>query len=389
MKHQDTAQTPGAQGSLQTDPDTGRPQVDEGPGSSGWRSRFAGSRRLRILLVLLCVPLLACLVYWLLGFLVLPDVAQVIELKGVVQTHGARDDLWHPVQVNQLMRAKDWVRTAQAASARVRFFDVSTADLQENTEITIEQLGKRRQRDSGNVTVKLWAGEMAVRAVRLIDPSSSLRVETPTASTVVRGARFTVQVGEEGQTQIDLHEGSMDVAIGDEVVSLGMGERITTDVGSGYQRERVFEPNAQLLLDRIDAAWNAPGEGFRLELPENEVNQFLAATSDLPGSPVRDAQIWFIDDQARIAATLIEPMEVDLSATIQVRVVNGRLDPQIKLNTAGLALPFPTALLEQALRASLGQARDQLDEAQAYVEFSEARIEDGRLLLVGRKRPSP
>ena len=82
-------------------------------------------------------------------------------------------------------------------------------------------------------------------------------------------------------------------------------------------------------------------------------------------------------------------MEVDLSATIQVRVVNGRLDPQIKLNTAGLALPFPTALLEQALRASLGQARDQLDEAQAYVEFSEARIEDGRLLLVGRKRPSP
>jgi hypothetical protein len=389
MKRQDSAQTPGAEGSLQTDLDAVQPQGAEVPGSSGLRSRLVGSRRLRILLIVLCVPLLACLAYWLLGLVVLPDAAQVIELKGVVQTHGARDGLWRPVQVNQLMRAKDWMRTAKEASARVRFFDVSTADLQENTEITIEQLGKRRQRDSGNVTVKLWAGEMAVRAVRLMDPSSSLRIETPTASTVVRGARFTVQVGEEGQTQIDLHEGNMDVAIGDEVVSLGMGERITTDAGSGYQRERVFEPNAQLVIDRIDAAWTAPGEAFRLDLPENEINQFLAAASGQPGVPVRDAQLWFTDGRARIAATLLEPMEMDLSATIEIRVVNGRLDPQIKLNTAGVGLPVPTALLEQAIKASLGQARDQLDEAQAYVEFSEARIEDGRLLLVGRKRPSP
>jgi hypothetical protein len=389
MKRQDTAQIPGAEGSVGADLDAAQPQGAEVPDLPGRRPRFAGSRRLRILLILLCVPLLACLVYWLLGLVVLPDAAQVIELKGVVQTHGVRDDIWRPVQVNQLMRAKDWIRTAKEASARVRFFDVSTADLQENTEITIEQLGKRRQRDSGNVTVKLWAGEMAVRAVRLMDPSSSLRIETPTASTVVRGARFTVQVGEEGQTQIDLHEGSMDVAIGDEVVSLGMGERITTDAGSGYQRERVFEPNAQLLIDRIDAAWTAPGEAFRLDLSENEVNQFLAAISGQPGSPVRDAQLWFTDGRARIAATLLEPVEIDLSATIEVRVVNGRLDPQIKLNTAGVGLPLPTALLEQALKASLGQAQGQLDEAQAYVEFSEARIEDGRLLLVGRKRPSP
>ena len=387
MKHQDTPQLPGAQGSVQTAAGTEQARGDENPSSPRYRSRGAGSRRLRILLVLLCVPLVICLVYWLLGFVVFPDAAQVVELKGVVQTHGASDGLWRPVHVDQLMRAKDWIRTAPQASACVRFFDVSTADLQENTEITIEQLGKRRQRDSGNVTVKMWTGEMAVRAVRLIDPSSSLRLETPTASTVVRGARFTVQVGGDGQTQIDLHQGSMEVAIGDEAVRLGMGERITTGADGGYQRERVFEPNAQPLLDRTNAAWTAQGEMFRLELPENEVNQFLAATSGQPGSALRDAQIWFIDDQARIAVTLVEPTEVDLSALVELQVVDGRIEPQIKLNTAGVALPLPTALLNQALEATVGQVLGQLDEAQTYVEFSEVRIEEGRLSVVGRKRP--
>jgi hypothetical protein len=345
------------------------------------------TRRLRILIIVLSVPLLLCLGYYVLGFVAFPDSAQVAEFKGVVQMHGPRDTLWRPAQVNQLMRAKDWMRTAHGASARVRFFDVSTADLEEDTEITIEQLARRRQRRGGDVTVKMWSGEMAVRAVRLVDPASSLRVDTPTASTVVRGARFTVQVGEDGATQLDLLEGSADVQIGDEVVSLGMGERITTDAGGDYHRERVFEPNPQLVLDRISAAWAAPGETFRLELPEHEVNQFLAATSGQPGSAIRDAQIWFTDGQARFAATLVEPTTVDLSASIEMRVANGRLEPQIKLNTAGVALPLPTALLNQALQASIGQVQDQLDQAQAYVEFGEVQVEDGRLLVVGRKRP--
>jgi hypothetical protein len=343
------------------------------------------ARRLRILIVVLSVPLLLCLGYSVLSLVAFPDAAQVVELKGVVQMRGPRDTLWHPVQVKQLVRAKDWMRTAQGAGARVRFFDVSTADLEEETEITIEQLGQRRQRRGGDVAVKVWSGEMAVRAVRLLDPASSVRVDTPTASTVVRGARFSVQVGEDGETQLDLLEGSADVQIGDEVVSLSMGERITTDAGGDYRRERVFEPNFQLVFDRVIAAWDAPGETFRLDLPEHEVNQLLAATSGEYVPAVRDAQIWFTDGQARFAATLIDPITVDLSASIEARVVDGRLEPQIRLNAAGIGLPLPTGLLDQAFQVVTGEALGLLDQAQAYVEFSEVRIEDGRLLVVGRK----
>jgi hypothetical protein len=178
----------------------------------------------------------------------------------------------------------------------------------------------------------------------------------------------------------------MDVTVGDEVVTLGMGERITTDAGGSYQKERVFEPNAQLLLDRIQSAWAAPGETFRLDLPENEVNQFLAATSGQSGSTVRDAQLWFVDDQARLSTTLVEPAEVDFYALVELQVIGGRIEPRVKLNTAGIALPLPAAVFNQALDASIGQLQAKLDQAQARVEFSEVRIEDGRLVVVGRKR---
>jgi hypothetical protein len=221
----------------------------------------------------------------------------------------------------------------------------------------------------------------------LVDASSSVRVDTPTASTVVRGARFSVQVGAEGETQIDVHAGSADVTIGDELLSLGMGERITTDAGGAYHKERVFEPNAQLVVDRIRAAWAAPGETFRLELLEDEVNQFLAATSGQPGSSMRDAQMWFVDGEARFAATLLEPAELDLSASIEMRAVDGTLDPQVRLHTAGLSLPLPDALLIQAIESSLGPFRGQLAQAEAHVEFSDVSVEEERLVVIGRKRP--
>lgn len=54
-----------------------------------------------------------------------------------------------------------------------------------------------------------------------------------------------------------------------------------------------LEPDGQIMFDKVDAAWNAPGDEFRLELTETEVNQYLAFVNQQePDFFLRDAHFW-------------------------------------------------------------------------------------------------
>jgi hypothetical protein len=205
---------------------------------------------------------------------------------------------------------------------------------------------------------------------------------------VVRGARFSVEVGADGETRVEVQQGSAEVQVDEEAHSLAMGERLTVGPGGEVTRESVMEPNAELIQARIEEAWNAPGATFQVELPEGELNQFLAAMGGQTGFPVKDPQIWLTGDEGRIFATLTEPTEFDLSATFEIQVVDGRLEPQIRVGAGGLPVPVPGPVLDLALRAALGPLEGYQDEAFQYVEFTDVQIQDGRILAVGKKQPN-
>jgi ferric-dicitrate binding protein FerR (iron transport regulator) len=339
------------------------------------------------LLVLLLVPLVACLGYWAFTRFAVDVAAQVDELSGLVHVQRKDELAWEPAELNQLVWGKDWIRTGDGSSARLRFFDVSTADIGPGAEIMVEELAKRRASDSGQVTLKMWSGQVVVRAVRLMDPSSVFRVDTPTASTVVRGARFTVEMEPDGETRVEVQQGSAEVEVEGETLTLGMGEQLTIGLDGEVTRQSVMEPNAELIQARIAEAWDTPGSVFQVELPEGELNQFLAAMGDQPGLPVVDPQIWLTGDEGRIYATLTEPIEFDLSAAFEIEVVDGRLEPEIRVGAGGLPVPVPGPVLDFALETALGQLQGSLDEAFQYVEFSDVQIKDGRILAVGNKQP--
>jgi len=346
------------------------------------------SRRRTVLTLLLGVPLFLCLTYLLLGFVAFADAATVVELKGMVQTRHEDEAQWQPACLNQLLWRKHLIRTGAASGARLLFFDVSTVDLEEETEVSIVQLVKRRGGEAVDVVLEVWLGKTAVRAVRFVDPSSSFRVDTPTASTVVRGARFTVQVDEDGTTQVDLEEGSAEVEIGDQVVLLAMGERITLDPDGLYITEKIFEPDGQIMFDKVGAAWNTPGDEFRLELRENEVNQYLAFVSQQqPDFFLRDTQIWFVDGEARVATTVVEPAHFDLSAAVSAEVVGGEIKPQMRSVAAGVVLPVPGSVLNPALDRVFEQLQDYLTQAYSFVELSDVQVGDGYVVVTGHKQP--
>jgi hypothetical protein len=329
---------------------------------------------------------LLCAGYWLIGIVALGGTAKLTALRGVVQYQTNKRPRWEPALLNQMLKRQDRVRTGEKSSAQLVFFDVSTVRLDENTEVSIEQLIQRRSGSAVDIAIKTWVGKTVVRAVRFVDPSSTLRVETPTASTVVRGARFTVQVEEDGATQIDLEEGQAQVYVDDAVVTLEMGERITLDKDKHYSVERVFEPNAQLVVNQVTKAWMAQGQTFEIELPENEVNQFFAAMDAQQDFFLTDTQVWFLDDEARIATTLTEPTRVDISAALTFEIVNGRVRPHVQDLAVGVALPIPATLLDPVTGIALEQLEDYLVQAYDYIDFEAVEIIEGHLIASGQKR---
>jgi hypothetical protein len=338
--------------------------------------------------VLLLLPLIAGLGYWAFTRLAVDAAAQVDELSGLVHVQRSKSLEWSPAQLNQLVWGKDWIRTGEQSSARLRFLDVSTADVEPNTEILVEQVARNRGRDSGRVALKVWSGKVAVRAVRFIDSSAFFRVDTPTASTVVRGARFSVEIEPDGSTQVEVRQGSAEVTAGEETLSLGMGEQVRVGADGELTERRILEPDPALIQERVQAAWEAPGEAFQLELPEDELNQFLASVGPQMGLPLQDVQVWLTGDRARLYATLTEPAQVDLNAVLGVRVQDGRLEPQIAVGAGGLPVSVPGALVDAALGTALSQLQGSLDQAYGYVEFSEVQIKEARIVVVGKKQPN-
>jgi len=351
------------------------------------RSPFFRTRRRTIISLLVGIPLVLCIGSWLIGLIAFSDAASLTELKGIVQARRGDDAQWEPAHLNQLLWRKHWVRTGPESSARLLFFDVSTVDLEEETEVSIAQISKRRGGNAVDVVLNVWLGKTAIRAIRFVDPSSSFRVDTPAASTVVRGARFTVQVAEDGVTQIDVEEGQAEVQVNGEVIALVMGQRITLQPDGLYEVTQIFEPNAQLVAEKIDAAWSAPGDIFQPQLTENEVNQFLAAMSQQPDFFLQNTQVWFVDGEARAATTVVEPVRFDLSAASSFQVVDGRIRPKVRAIAAGVALPLPGPVLNPALDVVLGQLEDYLAEAYKFVEFSDIQIGDGYIIITGHKQP--
>jgi ferric-dicitrate binding protein FerR (iron transport regulator) len=384
MEDQESRQA-SADGTLRPAPAEPTPDTEIPASHPEPRRSRRGCRRW-VLIVLVILPLLCCAGYWLLSRFAVDAAAQVDGLRGLVHVQRRNTLSWNPAEINQLLWGKDWIRTGQGSSARLRFFDVSTADVHEETEVLVEKVAEGRIGNSGTVILKNWVGRTSVRAIRLMDARSAFQVDTPTASTVVRGARFTVDVERDGETQVDVYTGSARVQVGDESLSLRSGERLTVQPDGTYRREQFYRPDTEPLIDRLETAWDAPGEVYQVELPEDEINQFLAALSTQSGSPVYDLQVWLIQDEARVFASLNEPAGAEIGAAFRLDVKDGALKPQVDVSAAGFPLPVPGPVADRAAQMLLDEILGYLAEADDSVEFDDVQIRDGSIVATGTKR---
>ena len=154
-----------------------------------------------------------------------------------------------------------------------------------------------------------------------------------------------------------------------------MGEQVTVTPEGQVERRRILDPNPELIVERVEEAWETPSETFEVELPEDELNQFLASVDDRTELPVEDLQVWLTDGEARFCTVLTEPTEINLGATFDIQVVDGRLVPQIEVETGGLPVPIPGPLMDFALQTALGQLQvssGMPSSARRFIDFPSA-----------------
>jgi hypothetical protein len=168
-------------------------------------------------------------------------------LSGNVQIQSPGSDVWQEANDGITLQASTRVRTMPNSYAMLTFFEGSSLKLEPNTDITIQQVesGKQGSRD---IVLKQWLGKTWNRVVKRVDPATHYEIQTPTASAVVRGTLFAIEVDETGSTIVRTTEGLVSVSAQNQEVYLHAGQEATVAPGAPPSEPKTFVTQGSELI---------------------------------------------------------------------------------------------------------------------------------------------
>ncbi len=133
-----------------------------------------------------------------------PPGVVVLGASGLVQSRAAADVPWRAVEKTPAPAAVGTsLRSGRQSSAFLRVGPDSTALLQEDTVLTLEDAAP------GRLLVRVDIGVAVFHVAR--DPARRVQVRTPSAALSARGGEFRVTVLSGGRTTVELSEGELGV----------------------------------------------------------------------------------------------------------------------------------------------------------------------------------
>lgn len=136
------------------------------------------------------------------------NTARLSFLSGEVTFQKAGQGSWVPATFNQPILTGDRIRTAADSRAEILLANGSVVRLAENSTFAMSELKQKNnaQTTKGKLLVgKLWAN------VAKLAKRDQFGVESPTAVAAVRGTVYRLGVGEKGDTQIRVYDGTIEV----------------------------------------------------------------------------------------------------------------------------------------------------------------------------------
>lgn len=238
-----------------------------------------------------------------------PAQARVIALVGkatAVTSSGAE----RPVNEGMELGSGSRLLTALGASLSLQFADGSRLRLREGSELVLDRLTRYGRTGMVDTHLRLQRGRINNEVRHLRGPGAQFIVDTPTASSAVRGTRFRISTGEQG-TRAEVLDGRVAVSAGARAALLKPGFGAHAQAGdAGPLRPVVLLPAPDLASIaaeqdsvRPQFAWPAVAgaSGYRVLISRHA--DFAALTADLA------------TDDPRLAAPALEPGQYHLRVT--------------------------------------------------------------------------
>jgi hypothetical protein len=344
-------------------------------------------------------------------------------LQGAVESRAESEAVWTVAANDQRVGKGEHVRTGGASSAGILFFDTSTVNLGENTEINIQDASATRRGRRPHLSIGHWVGQLSLRMIQLSGPQTELIIETPNATTTASGgAQIQTTVNPGSTTTVRVDVGSANVTShgpltaakpAQEVVrsSRGLpglampayqagltvvvvaGQTATIDA-NGIITVTQTGGQASSLPELVAQALGAPGTTFTMTLTEQMVNAYISSTDlGLEGYGISNPVIWFSGGNAIISGnlspagagvpiggpfTLVTTPAVNSSGSISLSLVSA--------NVGGV--PLPANVINQSIALAESAITNLLADPAYPIQLTAVQVNEGSIMLTGNK-PAP
>jgi hypothetical protein len=216
-----------------------------------------------------------------------PQTCTVAFAEGVAQVQAYPEAAWQNLARGQVLRPGYRIRTGNPSSVTIRFFDGGTTSLGPNTELLMEELGKRRDGSSATIVLEQPYGLSQNRVESAPETAMVFEIRTPSASVVAKGTGFKVRVDLDYSTSVVVLDGAVTVTGGEATVTLSGGQMTTVEVDQAP--EPVVLAPAEELVEMPSGPGQTPAPtetsgGDQTTAPEASPTELTGVSTPAPSS---------------------------------------------------------------------------------------------------------
>lgn len=215
-----------------------------------------------------------------------PAKARVIAVRGAVNWLASEKSPAQLVSAGLRLGIGSRLETGPEASATLEFADGSRMTVQDNSAVQFDELSSYGATGMVDTRMRLQRGRATNRVIPAKGPASRYIIETPSATSSVRGTRFRISAGDgDGATDAtEVLEGKVQVGAqgGQVLVTPGYGTVAGRDGAPAAPIQLLPAPQLDTAATRLDqlparVAWSAvPGAGgYRIEVVRDDAPEEL------------------------------------------------------------------------------------------------------------------
>ncbi|ROU07032.1 FecR family protein [Lysobacter enzymogenes] len=214
-----------------------------------------------------------------------PAKARVIAVRGAVNWLASDRSPAQLVGEGLRLGIGSRLETGPGASATLEFADGSRMTVQDNSAVVFDELSSYGSTGMVDTRMRLQRGRASNRVIPAKGPASRYIIQTPSATSSVRGTRFRIAAGDAGAADAtEVLEGKVEVGAqrGQVLVTPGYGTLAGRGDAPSAPIALLAAPQldpAATVLDQLPAraGWNAvPGaSGYRIEVVRDDAPEVL------------------------------------------------------------------------------------------------------------------